>query len=211
MSMDSRLRPEEHARLSWRLNEIASDFELVDAWQLPATGAQDQFPLLYSMIANLQEVSLAESPASATLFAVRHRLGQWFGWDDPKTTNTLPIPGCTETSLRQRLPPDLAAADEAVFGQRANFRPVFVVDNEAAIELSNALLHAIVHLGWVAQIGNAYRGQMGIYVKHRGALGRPYMNVIAPFRHRIVYPALLRRIETAWNENELIDGSVRAT
>ena len=209
--MDSRLRPDEHARVSWRLNEIAPDFELVDAWQLPTSGAQDQFPLLYSTIANLQEVSLAESPASATLFAVRRRFGQWFGWDDPKTTNTLPIPGCTETSLRQRLPPDLAVADEAVFGQRANFRPVFVVDNEAAIELSNTLLHAIVHLGWVSQLGESYRGQMGIYVKHRGALGRPYMSAIAPFRHRIVYPALLRRIETAWNENELIDGSVRAT
>jgi hypothetical protein len=41
---------------------------------------------------------------------------------------------------------------------------------------------------------------MAVYVKPRGRFGRPYMAFIAPFRHWVVYPALLRQIErmTSW-------------
>jgi hypothetical protein len=43
-----------------------------------------------------------------------------------------------------------------------------------------------------------FQGQMGVYVKPRGRLGAAYMELIAPFRHRVVYPALMRQIERAW-------------
>lgn len=198
MSMEARLRPEAHAGLPWRLNEFAGDFELVDAWALPASGTSEEFSDLYETVANLNEVSREESRASAALFAVRRRLGQRFGWDDPKSTNSLPIPGCKEVSLRERLPSDLAAASAETFGRRPNFRPIFMLKNEAAVEISNTLVHAVLHLGWVEQTDATYRGQMGLYVKHRGAIGRPYMTAISPFRHLIVYPALLRRIDLAW-------------
>ena len=36
---------------------------------------------------------------------------------------------------------------------------------------------------------------MAVLVKPRGSLGEAYMALIKPFRHRIVYPALLRQIE----------------
>jgi hypothetical protein len=39
---------------------------------------------------------------------------------------------------------------------------------------------------------------MAVYVKPRGRLGKQYMAFIAPFRHWVVYPALLRQIERAW-------------
>ena len=199
--MDGRFPPAAHAALPWRLNEIASDFELVDAWALPATGTRDQFPVLYSTLANLSAVTPEESRASAALFDVRRYLGKRFGWDDPTSTNTLPIPGCSETSLKQRLPPDLVPASQRVFGERQNFRPVFVLDNEAAIEVSNTLVHAILHLGWVEQPDGMFRGQMGIYVKHRGAFGVIYMHAIAPFRHLVIYPSLLQRIRKSWDAN----------
>jgi hypothetical protein len=44
-----------------------------------------------------------------------------------------------------------------------------------------------------------YQGQMAVYVKPRGGFGAAYMALIRPFRHRVVYPALMRRIERAWN------------
>ena len=202
MSMENRLQPEAHSALPWRLNEIASDFELIDSSALPAFGRRDQFPLLLStMAASLTPVTKEESPASAALFDIRRRLGNRFGWDDPSTSGTLPIPGCSETSLRQRLPAEFIAASDEVFGSKANWRPVFVLDDEAAVEFSNSLLHAVVHLGWVAQSGGQYRGQMGVYVKHRGAGSRLYMKAIAPFRHLIVYPAFLKRIGKSWNTN----------
>ena len=37
---------------------------------------------------------------------------------------------------------------------------------------------------------------MAVYVKPRGR--EQYMTFIAPFRHWVVYPALLRQIERAW-------------
>ena len=40
---------------------------------------------------------------------------------------------------------------------------------------------------------------MAVYVKPRGRLGNGYMALIAPFRHWIVYPALMRQIEQAWS------------
>ena len=56
-----------------------------------------------------------------------------------------------------------------------------------------------MHLAWVEQGEDLYRGQMGVYVKPRGTLGEAYMALIAPFRHRVVYPALMRHIERAWD------------
>ena len=39
---------------------------------------------------------------------------------------------------------------------------------------------------------------MAILVKRNGLLGRAYMAAIAPFRHVLVYPAMLREIERRW-------------
>jgi hypothetical protein len=56
----------------------------------------------------------------------------------------------------------------------------------------------VMHLGWVDQGEGRYQGQMGVYVKPRGRLGAAYMTLIRPFRHRVVYPALMRQIARAW-------------
>jgi hypothetical protein len=56
-----------------------------------------------------------------------------------------------------------------------------------------------MHLAWVEHDAGSYQGQMGVYVKPRGRFGEAYMAVIAPFRHRVVYPALMRQVERAWN------------
>ena len=59
-------------------------------------------------------------------------------------------------------------------------------------------VHAVMHLAWVDRGHGRYQGQMAVYVKPRGRLGKQYMAFIAPFRHWVVYPALLRQIERAW-------------
>ncbi len=40
---------------------------------------------------------------------------------------------------------------------------------------------------------------MAVYVKPRGAFGRAYMAMIKPFRHWVVYPAMMRQLERAWD------------
>ena len=198
MSTERRLSPSEHSNRSWRIHEYAADFTLIDAWVLPATGRRDEFADLYQIVVSLEPGADPGSASSRKLFAIRAWLGSRMGWDNPDVVNKLPIPGCNQSSLRERLPPELAATGGRMT-ERSNFRTVFEIENEAAFEVSNSLLHAIFHLGWVPQTDGVYRGQMGVYVKHRGRAGPAYMAAIAPFRHHIVYPALLRRIESAWN------------
>jgi len=40
---------------------------------------------------------------------------------------------------------------------------------------------------------------MAVYVKPRGTFGKAYMALIKPFRYVIVYPALMRQFERAWD------------
>jgi hypothetical protein len=40
---------------------------------------------------------------------------------------------------------------------------------------------------------------MAVLVKPNGLLGTVYMAAIRPFRHLIVYPAIMREMEQAWN------------
>ena len=52
-----------------------------------------------------------------------------------------------------------------------------------------------MHLGWVPDGADGYRGQMAVLVKPKGLLGEVYMAAIRPFRHLIIYPATMRQIE----------------
>ena len=80
-----------------------------------------------------------------------------------------------------------------------SFTPLYRTDVEWAAELSNRTVHAVMHLAWIDQGEGRYRGQMGVYVKPRGRVGAGYMAMIAPFRHHVVYPALIRQIGQTWN------------
>ena len=61
-------------------------------------------------------------------------------------------------------------------------------------------MHAIMHLGWVPDATGTYHGQMAVLVKPNGRLGTVYMAAIRPFRHLIVYPAMMREGERRWRE-----------
>jgi hypothetical protein len=103
-------------------------------------------------------------------------------------------------TLSARLPEDLLGTatggpDRSPYG----FQPLYRTDVESAAEISNRTVHAVMHLAWVDQGTGRYQGQMGVYVKPRGMFGAGYMALIAPFRHWVVYPALMRQIERAWD------------
>src|SRR6202035_3205188 len=82
---------------------------------------------------------------------------------------------------------------------RARFAPLYRPPLEFAAKLSNQTVHGVIHLAWVDRGEGRYQGQMAVYVKPRGPLGKGYMALIRPFRHWIVYPALMRQIGRAWN------------
>lgn len=184
-----------HESRPWRIREIAPDFTVEDVWALPAQGAAEDFQTLVEVMSSLDPTNKG-SLATRVLFRVRWRLGSWFGWDHAEAK--LPIPDRNEVSLTDRLPDDLRNT-AASLDRRSPFAPLYRTDVEWAAELSNQTVHAVMHLAWVDQGDGRYQGQMAVYVKPRGRLGKAYMALIAPFRHWVVYPALMRQIERAWN------------
>lgn len=190
-----RLPTAEHQAHPWVIARIAPDFELIDAWALPAQGGRDDFAALLEIMASLDGAK-AESAVTRALFRVRYQLGAWFRWDD--AARQLPIPGCVETTLSQRLPEDLRGSATGLELSTASFTPLYRAGDEWAAEMSNGTVHAVLHLAWVDQGEGRYCGQMGVYVKPRGRPGATYMALIRPFRHLVVYPALMRQIGRAW-------------
>ncbi len=187
-----------HNDRTWHIHELAGDFQLIDAWQLPTTGSYEDFPDLPKLFLTLDLANNEGSKTSNFLFAAREKLGKLFGWDEEVLTQ--PIPGCEETSLRDRLSSELRKTAETVDDSASDFQVVYQTENESVLELSNSTVHAAIHLAWVSLDDLTYVGQMGIYVKNRGRLGQIYMPAIAPFRHYIVYPALMRRLGPAWQQ-----------
>ena len=198
-----------HESRPWRIREIAPDFTLEDVWALPVHGGAEDFQtLLDVMTSGLPDPANWESLPARVLWCVRDRLGGWFGLgrisapidrgrDD--AAGKLPIPGTNETSLAERLPDDLRNTAADLHFDSVPFAPLYRTDVEFAAELSNRTVHSAMHLAWVDRGEGRYHGQMAVYVKPRGRLGKGYMALIKPFRYWVVYPALMRQIERAWN------------
>jgi hypothetical protein len=200
-----------HESRPWRIREIAPDFTVEDVWALPARGGAKDFRKLLEVMVSLDPANAGSLPLRV-LWRLRDRLGGWFGLgrisapidrgrDDAAgdAAGELPIPGTHETSLAERLPDDLrdTAADPDFAW--TPFVPLYRTDVEFGAELSNRTVHAAMHLAWVDRGEGRHQGQMAVYVKPRGRLGKGYMALIKPFRHWVVYPALMREIERAWN------------
>jgi hypothetical protein len=196
-----------HESRPWRIREIAPDFTVEDVWALPVHGGAEDFQTLLQLMVT-SDPGNAESLPARFLWRVRDRLGRWLdlgriaapidgGSDD--VAGKLPIPGTNETSLTDRLPDDLRNTAADLTFDSLPFVPLYRTDVEFAAEVSNRTVHGVMHLAWVDQGEGRYQGQMAVYVKPRGLFGKGYMELIKPFRHWIVYPALMRQIERTWN------------
>lgn len=198
--MDRPLPPAAHWSRPWRIHEIAPDLRLLDVWPLPTPGGPDDFPRLVEL-----GLRFDSGGASATrlLFAVRTVIGAVLGLDRRGAGLGTRVP-----SLRDRLPADLrdAPAGPASVGA---FTPLYLTGDEWALELANQTVHGVLHLGWVPDGAGAYRGQMAVLVKPNGRLGDLYLAAIAPFRHLVVYPQMLRALDRAWRRADVPRGGVR--
>jgi hypothetical protein len=181
----------EHTARPWRIHDITKDFRVLDVWALPTPGGQDDFPRLVRMMATFDPADT--SVVVRGLFAVRWTLGRLLGLDGRETGLGARVP-----SLRDRLPADLADSPSDL-GTRL-FTPLYAIGDEFALEIANETMHGVMHVGWVPDRTGGYRGQMAVLVKPNGALGAAYLAAIAPFRHLIVYPLMMRDIGRAWRK-----------
>ena len=186
-----RLADSAHSSRLWRIHELTRDFELEDVWALPTAGGRDDFHLLVEGFTS-GDPSQSPSRASRALWAIRWKVGELLGWDDPKAGIDSRVP-----ALRDRLPADLRSHRGPEF-ESLPFTSLYLLDDEFAAEVVNRTVHGVMHLGWVPDGAGGYRGQMAVLVKPNGFLGRVYMAAIRPFRHLIVYPAMMRQVERQW-------------
>jgi hypothetical protein len=187
-----------HLAQPWRIHALTPDFRLEDVWALPAEGAAGDFPRLVKLIA-AGDPSEGGSAIARALFAIRWKLGELFGWDDPDDATA---------TLRDRVPAGLEGGPEF---RALPFSSLYLTDDEWAGEIANRTMHGVMHLGWVPDpsLGTkvpglapsgagGYRGQMAVLVKPNGRLGEAYMAAIRPFRHQLVYPPMLRELGRRW-------------
>jgi hypothetical protein len=178
----------QHTAQRWRIHDLAPDFRLEDVWELRCAGGPDDFGALVAVIV-AQDVSRSSSRSVRLLFALRTKLGDLFGWDSEDHRSA------TE-SLRARLPGDLRGLPVPGFAALP-FTSLYLLRNEFAAEMLNRTVHGILHLGWVPGAAGGFQGQMAVLVKPVGLSGTAYMAAIRPFRHWIVYPAMIGQLERA--------------
>ncbi len=189
----------------WRIHGLVQDFRLEDVWALPTPGGPDDFHRLVEGIGS-GDPQQTSSLGARALWALRWKLGEIFGWDDPDTGLGSRVP-----TLRDRLPADLHDAAEGLEFHKLPFEPLYLLENEAAAEIANKTVHGVMHLGWVRdEEAGGYRGQMSVYVKPNGLFGEAYMLAIKPFRYLLVYPAMLRRIGREWRAGRTVSHSASA-
>jgi hypothetical protein len=185
-----RLPSSAHTSRSWRIHDLAPDFRVEDVWALPTPGGPGDLPRLVSQIASTTFPEGAPLLVRA-VWAARWMIGRLLRWDGRDAGV-----GARVASLRGRLPADLRAAPSGP--DFPPFTSVFLLDDEWAAETANRTVHGVLHIGWVADEHGGYRGQMAVLVKANGRFGAAYMAAIKPFRHLLVYPALMRGIERGW-------------
>ena len=178
-----------HTSRPWRIHELTPDFELEDVWELPGTGAADDFPRLVQGFA-AGDPANGSSPVVRVLWAIRWKLGELLGLDDEDTGV-----GSRVRTLRERLPADLRDAPSGPEFEALPFASLYLLEDEWAAETANRTVHGVLHLGRVPLPTGGFRTQMAVLVKPNGLLGTAYMAAIRPFRRLIVYPGMMRRIE----------------
>ncbi len=188
-----RLPSTAHTSRPWRIHEIAPDFQVEDVWALPTPGGPGELPRLVSATMANSFPEGAPLPVRA-VWELRWKIGRLLGWDGPDAGI-----GARVASLRDRLPADLRAAPTGPDFTGVPMTSVYLLEDEWAAELANRTVHSIMHVGWVPDGAGGYRGQMAVLTKPNGWFGTAYMAAIKPFRHLLVYPALMRWIERAWD------------
>jgi hypothetical protein len=206
--MKFRVPNSNHFNQKWRVHSLAKDFIVEDTWEFPYFFNKSEGLTLSVFQKNAVEPMMKgvfDKSLTGLLFKLRKTLGRLTNVD--KDLNTLPIPGCSEISLKDRLDKSDILKNKKELEMDIstddfmNFQPVYSFENESLHELSNLTEHALMHYSWVQTLDDRYKIQVTVYVKHRNFRGRLYMGFIKPFRRIIVYPYIFKKCMEYWEKN----------
>src|SRR6202790_4239534 len=111
-----------HTTQPWRIHEFTADFRLEDVWALPTPGGPSDFPRLVQLMAS-GDLSRGSSRAVRTLWAIRLKVGELFGWDSPDAGHDSERP-----TLRERLPVELRDASSAQDFDALPFTSLYLIN-----------------------------------------------------------------------------------
>jgi len=125
------------------------------------------------------------------LFRLRFRIGAIFGWDRRR-------PDWDGESYMSRLSPEDRARSLVAPGTPdGHFLLLYRFEDEQLGELRNATVHGFVSLS-IRPSPGGYLAYLGVFVRPVHRFTWLYMRAIAPFRHFFVYPAIIRKMQSAW-------------
>lgn len=184
------LAPTEYQKLDLWAHSFLRDVPLHDAFviDLPGGGKGRTVSDVHALFS--AEKAMKANPLVAALFDLRSLVGRMFDWDNP---------GRYEShSYLHRLDAAERAGSLIEPGTPDGpFRLLNVLPGEAVREVQNATVHAFLAEA-LRETDSGYQLYWGIYVKPVSRLTPLYMALIKPFRHWLVYPAMLGRIRDAW-------------
>jgi len=189
-----RVGAEAYRGLDLRAHALLADAPLHDVWAVDLPGGETR-TLLDLRDALGERGAAGASPAVRLLFRLRGALGSWLGWDRE------PV-GAPAGSYLGRLSDADREASRVVPGTREGpFRVLYVTPRESVSEVRNATVHAFSVFALAPRPGVGQRLYLAVHVRPVGRITAWYMRLIDPFRHLVVYSALLRHIRAAWTRS----------
>ena len=191
-SVTMRIRPGEFRARPLRVHALLHDVPLEDTWAVPLPGGGAG-----RTIQDVRAVMVAGRGAAPALvrglFGLRERIGALFGWDHER-------PAWNAESFLDRLSPaDRAHSLVPPGTPDGKFILLYRFEDEQLSELRNATVHAFASLS-IRQTRGGYLAYLGVFVQPVHRFTRLYMGAIAPFRRLVVYPAIIRSMQSAWAE-----------
>jgi hypothetical protein len=173
-----------------RVHTLLHDVRLEDAWAIPLRGGGEGRTVEDVRVAMAAGVRRAP-PVAGALFRLRSRIGAVFGWDQRRSE-------WDAESYANRLDPEDRARSLVAPGTAdGNFVLLYRFEDEQLAELRNATVHAFVSLS-IRPAAGGYLAYLGVFVRPIHRFTGLYMRAIAPFRHFIVYPAIIQTMQDAW-------------
>ena len=183
--------PREYRQLDLRVHSFLSGVELHDVWLAELRGGGPSRTVEDARRCFTPQTATTANAAVRLLFSTRRWVGRLFGWD--RDTDRW-----ADESYRHRLgEEDRARSLVAPGTDEGLFKIVYVFPQEALSEVRNATVHAFSCFA-LRRTTTGYRLYWAIYVKPISPWTATYMRVIDPFRRAIVYPTVIKRIETEW-------------
>ena len=185
-----RLDADEFRARPLRVHALLHDITLEDAWAVPLSGGG-----VGRTVQDVRAVMLAgreTAPAVVRgLFRLRRCIGALFGWDDQRLA-------WNAESYADRLSPEDRARSLAAPGTPdGSFRLLYRFEDEQLSELRNATVRAFASLS-IQRTSGGYLAYLGVFVQPVHRFTKLYMGAIAPFRRLVVYPAIIRKVQSAW-------------